>query len=96
MFLPVCIVTHYCLFVKHTTPTQNPQQLVEIGESEAAEAHRCRVRLQHLQQLGTPAKEHVLSWNRSRMDRLLADYMLRAGYLRSAASLSNAANIAVC
>lgn len=72
------------------------QQLDDIGVCEAADAQRCRVRLQHLQDVGAPAKEHVLSWNRKRMDRLLADYMLRVGYLHSAHSLTTTTGVTVC
>lgn len=67
----------------------------DIGQCEAADAQRCCVRLQHLREVGAPTKEQVLAWNRKRMDRLVADYLLRVGCLKSATSLTNTAGITV-
>lgn len=84
------------LCVYHTHNSYRNTQLDDIGECEAADAQRCCIRLQHLREVGAPAKEQVLAWNRKRMDRLLADYMLRVGYLQSAASLTSSTGITVC
>jgi macrophage erythroblast attacher len=62
---------------------------VEIGDVEEQEASRCRARLQHLAQIGLPQKNHALEWNRLRVDRILADHMLRCGFLESATQLVN-------
>ena len=68
-------------------------QLMESAEVERDEAHRCRVRLEHLAGLGGPPKDGALGWNAARMDRILADHMLRAGHLDSALQLAKEAHI---
>lgn len=63
---------------------------------EEQEASRCKARLQHLVQLGVPQKDQALDWNRNRIDRLLADHMLRCGFLESATHLVAEAGMQVC
>lgn len=70
-------------------------QLNEIAEVEELEARRCKVRLQHLMAIGQPQKNNALGWNQARMDRILADHMLRCGFLDSASELAASANIEV-
>ena len=62
---------------------------------EEAEARRCRARLEHLAELGLPQKGAATLWNDARMDRILADYMLRRGYHRSALQLGSERQIEV-
>lgn len=71
-------------------------QLAEISKTEEEESHRCKARLEHLSQLGVPAKDHVLDWNRKRLDRILVDYMLRSGYHNTALQLTEEGNLQVC
>lgn len=56
---------------------------------------KCQARLQHLQTLGTPAKDEVISWNRKRLDRLLVDHLLHSGYYTAAETLTSESNITV-
>ena len=71
-------------------------QLSEIAEVEELEARRCKVRLQHLMAIRQPQKDNALGWNQARMDRILADHMLRCGFLDSASELAASSNIEVC
>ena len=66
---------------------------MESAEVERDEAARCRVRLEHLAELGGPPKDGALAWNVCRMDRILADHLLRAGHLQSALALASEAHI---
>ncbi|CAL8462971.1 g2505 [Coccomyxa elongata] len=69
------------------------RKLNETAEVEELEARRCKVRLQHLMAIGQPQKNSALGWNQARMDRILADHMLRCGFLDSASQLAASANI---
>ena len=60
------------------------RKLADVSQQEAGDALRCKARLEHLQQLGTPGKGSVVLWNKQRMDRLLVDHMLRSGNHKSA------------
>ena len=62
---------------------------------EEADARRCRARLGHLADIGLPQKDAATLWNDARMDRILADYMLRRGYHRSAVQLGSERQIEV-
>lgn len=55
---------------------------------EAADLRRCQVRLQHLVAQGAPQRDGLLPWNRRRLDRLVADHLLRRGHLATAALLA--------
>ena len=70
-------------------------QLEDSSQEESADAVRCQARLQHLQKLGTPAKDGVIDWNRKRLDRLLVDHLLHSGYYKSAEALSSEGHIEV-
>ena len=63
-------------------------QLHETTRVEEVEARRCKARLEHLVAVGLPQKDEATKWADARMDRVLADYMLRRGYQRSAAQLA--------
>lgn len=65
------------------------RKLGELSDVEAQELHRCRTRLQHLLDIGTPSKNALLEWNRKRLDRLLVDHLLRRGYLKTALQLAD-------
>lgn len=54
---------------------------------EATELQTCRARLQHLIALGAPARGGLLDWNRARLDRILAEHLLRRGHMATAAQL---------
>lgn len=64
------------------------RKLVDVSQQEAGDALRCKARLEHLQQLGSPGKGSVVAWNKQRLDRLLVDHMLRSGNQASAARLA--------
>lgn len=60
------------------------------GEEQAIQA-QSRKRIQHLQDLydiPTLADVKYDNWSRVRLDRLLVDYLLRAGYSKSARALA--------
>jgi macrophage erythroblast attacher len=57
---------------------------------EADEATRCKLRLEHLALLGRPAKGAVIPWSKKRLDRILADHMLRSGHHKSAGTMLTA------
>ena len=44
-------------------------------------------------QVGVPSKDSVLDWSRQRLPRILADHLLRSGYLETAALLSETAHL---
>ena len=70
-------------------------QLDENNQEEEADATRCQARIQHLQKLGSPAKDEVINWNRKRLDRLLVDHLLHSGYYNAAELLTSESNIKV-
>lgn len=72
-----------------------PAQSKELGEAEEADCQRCRIRLQHLVSAGLPPKEQTVSWNRSRLDRLLADHLMRSGYAATASQLADECQLKV-
>lgn len=81
-------------------PYHNPEkcastQLHETTRVEEVEARRCKARLEHLVTIGLPQKDEATKWNDKRMDRILADYMLRRGYHRSATQLAKEHQIEV-
>lgn len=63
------------------------RKMGEVRLQEADEAMRCKLRLEHLAQLGRPAKGAVIPWSKQRLDRILADHMLRAGHQASAGGI---------
>ena len=71
-------------------------QLEATSVTEREDLARCRARLQHLRDLGAPAPDAQIEWNRRRLDCLLVDHMLRGGYNQAAAGLAASANIQVC
>lgn len=68
-------------------------QLEGMGKQESQDVDRCTARLQHLKQVGTPSRDNVLEWSRKRLPRILADHLLRTGYLETAALLSESAHL---
>lgn len=70
-------------------------QLEATSLCERQELARCRARLQHVHDLGPPARDAQVEWSRRRIDRLLVDHMLRGGYNRAAAGLAASAGIEV-
>lgn len=60
-----------------------------MGAAEAEDLERCCARLAALVEAGPPPKEGALAWNRPRLDRILADHMLRHGYYASAERLAS-------
>lgn len=70
------------------------RKLESMGEAESAEAQRCKARLEHLVNIAAPTKDEHVSWNRQRVDRLLADHLLRNGYFNAAQQLVRAIGIA--
>ncbi|KAI9891328.1 MAG: GID complex subunit containing RING finger motif [Vezdaea aestivalis] len=76
---------------------QGLKRKLEAINSEDKVLHdQSKKRLQHLQELyEIPSLVDVRfeRWSRSRLDRLLVDYMLRTGYIKSASSLARERNI---
>ena len=70
-------------------------QLDEKDVQERTDAQHCQQRLQHLKQIGMPAKAHVLDWSRQRFPRILADHLLRSGLTETASLLSGSAGLQV-
>ena len=70
-------------------------QLVALGASEKADAHRTHARLKHLQQLGAPQQERMLAWQRQRLDIMLVDHFLRSGLYDTAAELAKDSRVEV-
>lgn len=71
-------------------------QLDESNRSEQVQVQRCRARLDHLsmlQRLG--GKENEASWNNTRVQRILIDYMLRSSYYDTALKLTESNNLQV-
>ena len=80
--------------VYHSSPLPN-LQLVALGASEKADAHRTHARLKHLQQLGAPQQERMLAWQRQRLDIILVDHFLRSGLYDTAAELAKDSKVEV-
>eukprot|EP00798_Chlamydomonas_sp_ICE-L_P023017 gene23017-30210_t len=55
------------------------RKLADASITEKEEAGRCKARLEHLKSIGRPDKNHVIAWNKQRLDRILVDHMLRSG-----------------
>lgn len=69
------------------------RKLQEVSASEAADASRCKARLEHLAQLGPLQRGHTLEWNKPRLERLIAEHLLRSGCPRAAKQLADAGNL---
>jgi macrophage erythroblast attacher len=64
------------------------RKLDDASAPEREDASRVRARLEHLRDLGHPARDGCIAWSRGRIDRLLVDHMLRNGYLNAAEKLA--------
>lgn len=72
-------------------------QLDEGNKGEQVQVQRCRARMDHLSMLqGENAKENEASWNNTRVQRILVDYMLRSSYYDTALKLAEMKGIQVC
>lgn len=69
------------------------RKLESVSAVEAAELQRCRARLLHLIALGAPSPGKLLDWNRGRLDRILAEHLLRRGHMATAAQLVAASGL---
>ncbi|KAL1918931.1 uncharacterized protein VTP21DRAFT_2312 [Calcarisporiella thermophila] len=72
------------------------RKLNEVKTEEATYTSRCKVRLDRLQELTTIAtvnSPEYSRWSRTRLNRVLVDYMLRRGYKESAQKLAQDENI---
>ena len=69
------------------------RKLDDASVVEREESQRCKARLEHLHTLGPPSRDQHIAWNRKRIDRIIVDYMLRSGYLESAAKLVQRAHL---
>lgn len=71
-------------------------QLDEGNKGEQVQVQRCRARMDHLSMLqGENAKENEASWNNTRVQRILVDYMLRSSYYDTALKLAEMKGIQV-
>ena len=74
------------------------RKLQSLQEEEERLFQQSRKRIQHLQELyDIPDLEDVKyeSWSKVRLDRLLADYLMRAGYQRSSLAFAMSTRIEV-
>ena len=62
-------------------------------EMEAAQA--CKRRIEHLKSYDTLAPAAKVQWKKTRLDRMLVEYFLRAGYYNTAIKLAEHAHIQV-
>lgn len=69
------------------------RKLQDISKSEADDAQRCKARLKHLAELGPLQRERALEWNKPRLDRLIAEHLLRSGCPQSAIELVKNSNL---
>lgn len=69
------------------------RKLDAASAAEREDAQRCCTRLEHLKELGHPQRDGNIEWNRSRINRLLVDHMLRGGNLKSAEDLVRRAGL---
>ena len=58
-------------------------------------AKSCKRRLEHLKELDSLSPAAANQWKKKRIDRILVEYFLRAGYYNSAISLAKHSNIEV-
>lgn len=65
------------------------RRLEETSTLEEADLTRLEARVEHLEALGPCPKDKTIPWNRHRVPRLLADYMLREGARQSAEMLTS-------
>lgn len=70
------------------------RKLEESTRAEAGQVQRCRARIDHLDEF-VPQCQCNSSWNNTRLNRVLLDYMLRMSYYDSASLLAHSANIQV-
>ena len=72
--------------------------LIQAEECIVAE-EKCtkhlHVRLDHLKEHADERKSSTLVWKKKRLDRMLVDHLLRAGYYDTASSLATDAQIEV-
>nr|GMC96050.1 protein MAEA homolog [Ipomoea batatas] len=66
------------------------RKLEESGRMENLQAQRCRARLDHLESMDV---ENLSDWNRTRLKRILVDYMLRMSYYDTATKFAESSNI---
>nr|GMC92762.1 macrophage erythroblast attacher [Ipomoea batatas] len=66
------------------------RKLEESGRMENLQAQRCRARLDHLESMDV---ENLSDWNRTRLKRILVDYMLRMSYYDTATKFAESRNI---
>lgn len=65
------------------------RKLDEGNKGEQVQVQRCRARMDHLSMLqGENAKENEATWNNTRVQRILVDYMLRSSYYDTALELA--------
>ena len=58
-------------------------------------AKGCKRRLEHLKELDTLSSAAANQWKKKRLDRMLVEYFLRAGYYNTAIRLAKHSNIEV-
>jgi len=71
---------------------ENMLKLEEGSRVEHLQAHKCRVRLDHLESADA---ENMSEWSNTRLKRILVDYMLRMSYYDTAVKLAESSNLQV-
>ncbi|KAK7358004.1 hypothetical protein VNO80_17303 [Phaseolus coccineus] len=66
------------------------RKLEEGSRVEHLQAHKCRVRLDHLESVDA---ENISEWSNTRLKRILVDYMLRMSYYDTAVKLAESSNL---
>ena len=79
------------LFIRAILSFQAEESIGE--EMEAAKG--CKRRLEHLKELDTLSSAAANQWKKKRLDRMLVEYFLRAGYYNTAIRLAKHSDIEV-
>ena len=70
-------------------------QAGESIEDEADAVSSCKRRLEHLKECDTSSEVEQKQWRKTRLNRMLVEYFLRAGYYNTALQLAEMSNIQV-
>ena len=70
-------------------------QAEESLQDEVVAGKACKRRIEHLKQSESGSQAEQNMWRKKRLDRMLVEYFLRAGYYNTAIQLAQHANIQV-
>lgn len=72
-----------------------PGQAVESVQAEDESAQLCKRRIEHLKEHSSDQPAAAGLWKRKRMDRMMAEHLLRCGYYNTAVKLARQSGIEV-